>query len=168
MTERSPDSIRLRNEAPSSHACLMKKAAGRPTKLCPEVQAKLISMVQEGQFRATAARALGIAPETVCRWMARPERQFRRFRQALLAAEAESEAELVEAVAKGAAEDPQSSATLPAIMRWSAFPDELTSSRVGRDAGTVANDRRRSSHIRRPDANENRRVQAGLNGTRRQ
>jgi len=64
-------------------------------------------MVREGQFRSTAARVLGIAPETLCRWMARPESRYRQFRQALLAAEAGVEVDLVESVTKGATEDPQ-------------------------------------------------------------
>ena len=85
----------------------MRRKPGRPTKLTPAVQAKIIALIAGGQFRATAAMAIGVCPETVCRWMTRSERRFRLFRQAVLAAEARLEAEMVESVTRGAAEDPQ-------------------------------------------------------------
>jgi Helix-turn-helix domain of resolvase len=67
---------------------------GRPSKLTPERQARIVESIQAGHFRATAARLAGIGPATLYRGM----QQFPEFREAVARAEAVLEAELVAVV----------------------------------------------------------------------
>jgi hypothetical protein len=57
---------------------------GRPSKLTPERQARIVEAIQAGHFRATAARLAGIGPTTLYRGM----QQFPEFREAVARAEA--------------------------------------------------------------------------------
>ncbi len=42
---------------------------GGPTKSTPEVQAVIVIVIQEGNFRDVAAGCARISPETLSRWM---------------------------------------------------------------------------------------------------
>ncbi len=74
--------------------------AGRPTKLTPELQAKIIERVERGIEPDTAAQAAGIDRVTYYRWMKQGRQEegtpFAEFATAVARACAESEAVLVE------------------------------------------------------------------------
>lgn len=54
---------------------------GRPSKLTPELQAKIVAGVRLGAFPSIAARAAGIGSSTFYRWMQAGERGRKRFRE---------------------------------------------------------------------------------------
>jgi len=85
---------------------MQRVVGGRPTKLTDDRQARILALVGTGQFRSTAARAVGVAPETLFRWLARPEPRYRRFRQAVLQAEAAAEVRLVAQMTEAIHHDP--------------------------------------------------------------
>lgn len=85
--------------------------SGRPSALTPEVQAKVVSAIQGGNYRCAAARWAGVSMRTFSEWLKRgaaaksgPHRDF-----LLAVQEAESQAEIraVALVMKAAAEDPK-------------------------------------------------------------
>lgn len=84
-------------------------AMGRPTKLTPEVQDRILQAIRAGNYRETAARYGGISPATFYRWLERGERArrgpFREFREAVERAESEAEVRYVAIVAKAATDD---------------------------------------------------------------
>lgn len=81
--------------------------AGRPTKLTPECQQKVVDAIRGGNYREVAAEWAGIAPETLTRWMSRKGHPYEGFRQAVLEAEKAAEIRMVALVMKAAAEDPK-------------------------------------------------------------
>lgn len=60
---------------------------GRPSKLTPEIEERILEVIRAGNYREAAAQAAGIAPETLSRWMGREREPYRSFRQSVLAAE---------------------------------------------------------------------------------
>jgi len=79
----------------------------RRTKLTPDLQERILNMIRLGNYRNVAAQAVGIAPETFCRWMSRPRDPYRQFRQAVEQAEAMAEVSMVALIAKAARDDPK-------------------------------------------------------------
>jgi hypothetical protein len=67
----------------------------RPTKLSTQLQAKIVGLVEAGNYPLTAARAAGLSPATLYRWLRDPRPLYRAFRDALDQAEARSEAAAV-------------------------------------------------------------------------
>ena len=53
---------------------ILRKMAGRKTKLAPERQEKILKCVRAGMTYKAAAESAGIALETLCRWIARGEK----------------------------------------------------------------------------------------------
>ena len=53
---------------------ILRKMAGRKTKLTPERQEKILKCVRAGMTYKAAAESAGIALETLCRWIARGEK----------------------------------------------------------------------------------------------
>jgi hypothetical protein len=51
----------------------MARRPGRPDKLTPEVQAKIVNAMAAGNYAETSAQAAGIDPRTFYNWMARGE-----------------------------------------------------------------------------------------------
>lgn len=76
-----------------------KKAHGRPSKLTPEIQRDIVDLVKTGNYFETAANACGIGNSTARRWLYDGARQktgkYRRFRDAVVKAEAFAEASAV-------------------------------------------------------------------------
>jgi len=79
----------------------IKKKTGRPTKLTPELQAKICKYVRDGNYFSTACQAVGINHQTFADWQKRGEEEanngggiYSSFLEALKRAEAEAEAEL--------------------------------------------------------------------------
>jgi transposase-like protein len=72
---------------------------GRPDKLTPQVQERIIQAVRGGNYVEVAARYAGIDKAQFYRWLERGEREkagkFRDFRNAIKDAEAAAEAEAV-------------------------------------------------------------------------
>src|SRR4051794_7244887 len=68
---------------------------GRPSKLTPECRERLVQAIKDGHYLETACHLAGIDYSTFARWMQRGERdgrgEFREFRKAVLAAQAEVE-----------------------------------------------------------------------------
>lgn len=82
-----------------------RKPIGRPTKLTPEIQDKLVRALQTGMSRIGAAAFSGIGESTFFDWMAAGARddaseETRRFRRVVLEAEAVAELTLVHEVKK--------------------------------------------------------------------
>ena len=80
---------------------------GRPTKLTPEVQTKVVQAISGGNYRQVAAEWAGIPPDTLAHWMGRHREPYLSFRHAVLEAEKTAEIRAVALVMKGAAEDPK-------------------------------------------------------------
>ncbi len=64
--------------------------AGRPSKLTPEVQAKIIQAISSGNTRKTSAAYAGIGERTLMTWLAHKGPQYVQFQQAIEKAEAEA------------------------------------------------------------------------------
>ena len=71
---------------------------GRPTKLTPELQAELVSIIEAGNYRSVACRAVGLHPDTFRKWMQKSRQPYVGFRRAVEAAEARGEVEVVELI----------------------------------------------------------------------
>jgi hypothetical protein len=83
------------------------RTAGRPTKLTPEVQQKIISALQSGNWLETAAAFAGVDASTVRRWMAKgdgddAEEPYRSFCAAVKEARAAAEIRAVALIQKAA------------------------------------------------------------------
>ena len=81
-----------------------KAKGGRPTKLTPEVQEKILTAIRAGNYGHVAAKYAGIGERTFYRWMAQGEKaragKYRQFRQAVEAAESEAEVRAVAIIQK--------------------------------------------------------------------
>lgn len=81
--------------------------AGRPTKLTPEVQERIVSAIRAGNYLETAAAYAGVNQSTLHRWVARgkeedaPE-EFREFCEAVERARAEAEVRTVALIQQAA------------------------------------------------------------------
>jgi transposase len=78
---------------------------GRPTKLTPEVQEKIVSLVRAGNYPEVAAQAAGISGKTYYEWMKRGESEagiYREFRKAVKEAQAAAESHAVTVIRKAA------------------------------------------------------------------
>jgi hypothetical protein len=79
-----------------------KNRGGQPTKLTAEIQAKIVKLVQAGNFRETACAAVGICPRTMRNWLRagveQPDSKYARFAGALAKAEAIAEARGITAI----------------------------------------------------------------------
>lgn len=68
---------------------------GRPTKLTPRLQAKLVREIRAGHYLETACKLTGIASETLRRWLvdgaSAPDGPYRELYGAVVKAEAEAE-----------------------------------------------------------------------------
>lgn len=83
-------------------------SAGRPLTLTPEIQAQIVKKVRDGNFRETAASAVGIDARTLRTWMKRGwhgEEPFASLCAAMDKAEAESEAEDIGRIRRAGKED---------------------------------------------------------------
>jgi transposase len=89
-------------------AASKKRPAGRPTRLTPELQAKLCDAIRAGNYMETAAAFAGIRKATLHNWLRRGARQsqgiYHAFSEAVEKALADSEARDVALIAKAAAE----------------------------------------------------------------
>jgi hypothetical protein len=83
--------------------------AGRPTKLTPEVQKKIVDAIRAGNYMETAAAYAGISKDTFYRWLRRGARArngiYKNFHDAVEKALAESEVRDVMIIANAAATD---------------------------------------------------------------
>lgn len=83
---------------------------GRPTKLTPALQARILKLVRAGNYPEVAAASLGVNRATYYRWMERGEKcakgdeLFRDFRDALTRAKATAETAALAKVSKGFAD----------------------------------------------------------------
>ena len=86
----------------------------RPTKLTPEIQARIVALLRAGNYMETAAAAAGISKQTLYDWLKRGARtksgQFRGFLDAVEKATAEAEARMVAIIAKASEKQWQAAA----------------------------------------------------------
>ncbi len=79
---------------------------GRPTKLTPKIQERIIQAISLGNYRKDAAAFAGVDPATVHRWMVRganePQSEYGTFRRAVQEAEARSKVAAMGCVTKAA------------------------------------------------------------------
>jgi transposase len=73
-----------------------KKGKGRPTKISPEIQKKIVEAITRGNYTETAAALAGISKDTFYAWLKKGARQkkgpFKEFSDAVDRAQAEAEA----------------------------------------------------------------------------
>jgi hypothetical protein len=83
---------------------MTKGKPGRPSKLTPELQEKIVTAIRAGNYAEIAAGYAGIGTTTYYRWMQQGEEQssgrYREFREAVKAAEGEAEIRAVAMVQK--------------------------------------------------------------------
>ncbi len=82
---------------------------GRPSKLTPERQERIVELIRAGNYMEIAAQAAGIDVSTLYRWLQRGEKarsgKYRQFRDAVMRARVEAEARAVVVVQKAALDD---------------------------------------------------------------
>lgn len=82
---------------------------GRPTKLTPEVQDRIIQALKAGNYVETAVEYAGIGKTTFYRWMEQGAKAsrgiYREFRDAVMRARAEAEARNVAIIQQAAPDD---------------------------------------------------------------
>lgn len=82
---------------------------GRPSKLTPERQERIVELIRAGNYMEIAAQAAGIDVSTLYRWLQRGEKArsgpYRQFRDAVMRARVEAEARAVVVVQKAALTD---------------------------------------------------------------
>ena len=87
---------------------------GRPTKLTPAVQARIVAHLRAGNYIETAAAAAGITKETLYDWLRRGAAEtfgpHRQFSDAVQEAQAAAETDMVRLVATAAKEQWQAAA----------------------------------------------------------
>ena len=92
-----------------------KKKGGRPSKLTPELQAEIVFLIKAGNFIETTCDVVGINKSTFYAWMklgdasTRPDK-YTKFRDAVVNAQAFSEARDVAIIAKASEDDWRASA----------------------------------------------------------
>lgn len=88
---------------------MAKSKGGRPSKLTPRVQEKIITAIRAGNYAQVAAVYAGIGESTFYRWMDQGERakagRYRRFWQAVKEAEGEAEVRAVAIIQRKMPED---------------------------------------------------------------
>lgn len=88
-----------------------KKKTGRPSKLAPDVVARVVEALKGGNYRSVAAQWAGITDTTFRQWMRlgkkKPDSVHGAFRRAVVEAEKEAEIALVRLVMNAAASDPK-------------------------------------------------------------
>ena len=95
----------------------MANRPGRPTLLTPEIRGQILNLLKRGNYRQTAAHAVGIDPETFRRWMRASEEdadgvgEYAGFAAAVVMAEGEAESTVLQKLIGGL--DPD-----PASLRW--------------------------------------------------
>lgn len=84
---------------------------GRPTLWKPEVRAKIIASIAEGNYNYVAAQAAGVSRSLLKQWMAKGRKEkageFKDFLAALKAAEGMAEKKAVAAIQKAGKKDPR-------------------------------------------------------------
>ncbi len=77
---------------------------GRPTKLTPAIQEKIVQALSIGSYRGDAAEYAGIDPKTLRRWLVRgiqePESEYGDFRSAVLEAESRAKVTAMSCITK--------------------------------------------------------------------
>ncbi len=84
---------------------------GRPTKLTPELQAKILDLIRAGNYRKIASGACGVRDRTFCTWMRLGKNAktgiHRDFFLSVLRAEKDAETIMVAKLVAGADKDPK-------------------------------------------------------------
>lgn len=98
------------------HPNNQERRRGRPSKLTPEVEARIVRFIRRGLYAEIAAEAAGIAPRTLRTWRAlseaNPNGAHALFFAALKKAEAEAEGSLVGVIRRAARDRWQAAAWL--------------------------------------------------------
>ena len=88
---------------------MARRQPGRPSKLTPERQERIIELIRAGNYMEIAAQAAGINVATMYRWLQRGEEtnsgKYHEFREAIMRARAEAEARNVTLIQTAARAD---------------------------------------------------------------
>jgi hypothetical protein len=95
------------NDEISTERELQPSKGGRPTKLTPAVQDRIIAAIKAGHHRESAARLGGISPPTLYRWLSADTEPFLTFQAAVEMAEAELEDKVLGVITERIPEDPR-------------------------------------------------------------
>ena len=121
----------------------MTDKGGRPTKLTPETQKKIVDAIKAGNYMETAAAYAGINKETLHRWLKEGERaksgKKREFSNSVQKALAEAEVRDVVTIGKAAEQNWQAAAwrlerKFPA--RWGR-KDKMNLEHTGKEGGPI-------------------------------
>lgn len=124
---------------------VVKRKRGRPEKLTPEVQAKIVAGLVGGNFRKVAAQLAGVSYQTFAEWLRKGREQrrgkYRAFWQVVTEEEAKVEALHVANILVAARKDPKHSKFFlthgPPSKRWAPNkPQKLELS--GKDGAPIA------------------------------
>ena len=82
------------------------KKVGRPSRLTPALQDKILKLIRAGNYDHVAARAVNVHPSLFCDWMAKGRKhaeagedsQFREFYEAVISCRAMAEVEAVNSI----------------------------------------------------------------------
>jgi transposase len=97
--EEEPLVVYEKPEASSIPLRPVRTGPGRPDKLTPEIQERIVKLIRDGNYIQVAARAVGLPEATLYRWLQRGEDErkgkYWDFYEALKGAEAIAEAEAI-------------------------------------------------------------------------
>ena len=94
-------------EATKTPAPVRTARIGRPRKLTPRVEKRILDAIRAGHPRSSAAAAAGIGSATLYRYLAADDARARRFQQRVEEAEAELEAALLKPIMARVPDDPR-------------------------------------------------------------
>ena len=92
---------------------MAKAKGGRPAKLTPAVQGRIIAVIEAGHFRESAARLAGILPATLYKWLSAETEPYLACQDAVEAAEAELEGDVLEVVGGRIPDDARPATSVP-------------------------------------------------------
>ena len=105
---------------------------GRPTKLTPEIQAKIVKAIEAGNLLSTSAALSGVSERSFFEWMAKGKKgegeNYSQFAQLVIQARAKAEAKAIKAVTDAMGEKDRDGWRAGAWYLEHGFPGKYTKS----------------------------------------
>lgn len=143
-----------------------KRKRGRPSKLTPEVQKKIVKALKAGNYRSIAAKFAGVSYESLVTWYGRGRDaragHFREFYDAVVAAETAAEMDMVAIITRYAKADPKHAKWFLSHRHRDRWADNLAQGKIeltGKDGGPLKVEDARSMLLAKLDALAARRAQ---------
>lgn len=121
-----------------------KRTRGRPSKLTPEVQKKIVKALQAGNYRAVAARFAGVSYESLITWVGRGRTatggKFHDFYDAVIGAETKAEMDMVKVIIRDAKFDAKHAKWFLSHRHRERWADNLAQGKIeltGKDGGPL-------------------------------